>query len=151
MTEITQVQIHFVKGLINHRLRFGQPTKVIKLDRYRRLATFPMHEIFGYIRWRANEYGTQDWRVYILKTQPNGLVSQVPGILPAVKILVSAEGAASVKRALKAIDQCEEQAKDGLCSIPESYWARLNTSLMLKKPTRDLPFIYRETGVSHAQ
>ena len=68
----TLVQLHFVKGLINHRLRFGVAKTVTKLDKYRSIAVFQQGAVFGYIRWRANEFGTQDWRVYVLKAQPDG-------------------------------------------------------------------------------
>ena len=45
------VQLHFVKGCINHRLRFGQPEGVIKLDKNRSLALMAQGTVFGYIRW----------------------------------------------------------------------------------------------------
>ena len=76
----TLVQLHFVKGLINHRLRFGTAKAVTKLDKFRSIAVFQQGAVFGYIRWRANEFGTQDWRVYVLKTQTGGYISEVIGV-----------------------------------------------------------------------
>ena len=73
----TLVQLHFVRGIINHRLRFGQPETKTELDKYRSLASFPEGSIFGYIRWRANEYGTIEWRTYVLKAQSGGYISHV--------------------------------------------------------------------------
>jgi len=40
MTGLTLIQCHFVHGQLNHRIRFGTPDKIIKLDKYRKLACF---------------------------------------------------------------------------------------------------------------
>jgi len=145
----TIVRLHFIKDVINHRLRFGEPFKKIRLDKSRVLATFEPNIIFGYIRWKANEYGTQDWRVYILKTQSSGALSQIAGVSPAVKVLLSAVGKTSVKRALSVIDTIEKEAKDGLISVPESYWLTLHNTLLLRKSPRDLPLSYRNNEAFH--
>ena len=104
----TLVQLHFVRGVINHRLRFGRTENVTKLDKYRSVAVMPIGSIFGYIRWRANEYGTIDWRVYVLKAQQSGYISEVAGVSPAVKILLSAQGKPAAQRCLKALDKLEK-------------------------------------------
>jgi len=145
----TIVQLHFIKDVINHRLRFGEPFKKIRLDKSRVLAAFEPNIIFGYIRWKANEYGTQDWRVYILKTQSSGALSQIAGVSPAVKVLLSAVGKTSVKRALSVIDTIEKEAKDGLICVPESYWLTLHNTLLLRKSPRDLPLSYRNNEAFH--
>lgn len=147
----TLVQIHFVRGLINHRLRFGQPVSVDKLDRYRSLATFSLGDIFGYIRWRANEYGTQDWRVYVLKAQTGGYISEVIGVSPAVKVLMSAQGKPAVKRCLTALDRLEAQAGGALETVPESYWSGFANALLLRKAPRDLPRHIRADGAFNAR
>jgi len=150
MSAHTHVQVHFVKGLINHRIRFGASTHKTKLDKYRFLVSFPQDAIFGYIRWSANEYGTQDWRVYVLKTQSSGLSSKVPGITPAVKILLASKGSAAVKRTLAAIDKIEKESSLGLLEVPESYWRQLSNTLILKAPLRQLPLSLRLEGEQYA-
>jgi len=135
----TLVQLHFVRGLINHRLRFGQADVITKLDKYRSIAAMPAGSIFGYIRWRANEYGTIDWRVYVLKAQGNGYISDIAGVRPAVKILLSALGKPAAQRCLKALDKLEKQSGGSLETVAESYWPIFNNALLLRKPPRDLP------------
>ena len=122
MTAFTVIQCHFVRGILNHRLRFGQPEKIISLDKYRKLACFKHEETFGYIRWRANDYGTQDWRFYILKTHTTGLLTRVPGVSPAVKVLAAFNGTQAVKRALSACDEVEKSASDPIEMLPDAYW-----------------------------
>ena len=148
---LTFVQLHFVKGVINHRLRFGQPDALTKLDSYRSLATFKEASVFGYIRWRANEYGTQDWRVYVLKTQIAGYLSEVPGIASAVKVLLNAQGAPAVKRCLSALDTLEKEAGGSLEAVSESYWPRFSNALLLRNTPRSLPRNLTQTGAQHAQ
>jgi len=147
----TLVQLHFVRGMINHRLRFGQPEAKTKLDKYRSLASFPEGSIFGYIRWRANEYGTIDWRVYVLKAQADGLRSEVAGITPAVKILVSAQGKPAVKRCFTALDALEKEVGGTLDDVPESYWAGFNNALLLRKTPRQLPRNILDNGALYAR
>lgn len=139
MTLLTHVQIHFVKDIINHRLLFGEPSEFIKLDKFRRLAIFEAGRIFGYIRWRANEYGTQDWRFFIVKTGSVNLLTHVPGISPAVTHLVSVSGSKEVKRSLSLIDKLKDDSAGNLESIPESYWLQFQNCLTLRLPMRSLP------------
>lgn len=139
MSDYAAVQCHFVKDVINHRLRFGQPDRVIKLDPYRRLALFRPGATLSYIRWRANQYGTQDWRLYVVIVGGAGNMTRVPGITPAVNVLVSVQGIGAVKRALSLLDRLETKASGGFERVPESYWRQFQTGLLLKLPMRELP------------
>jgi len=129
MTSLTLIQCHFVRDRLNHRIKFGTPDRLIKLDKYRKLACFEEGRILGYIRWRANEYGTQDWRFYILKTQCAGVLTRVSGVSPAVKLLSFFNGPQSVKRALKAFDAVEIEAKLGVETLSEAYWMTFQNDL----------------------
>ena len=129
MTGLTLIQCHFVRGQLNHRIRFGTPDTLIKLDKYRKLACFEEGRILGYIRWRANEYGTQDWRFYILKTQSAGILTRVAGVSPAVKLLAFFNGPQLVKRALKAFDRVEAETAGDLNCLSESYWMTFQNDL----------------------
>lgn len=133
MTDLTVIQCHFVRGFLNHRLRFGKPEKTLKLDKYRKLACFKPEEILGYIRWRANEYGTQDWRFFILRTQTSGLLTRVPGVSPAVKVLAAFNGTQSVKRALRAFDDVEKSASEPIEAFPDAYWISFQNDISARK------------------
>ena len=56
----TGVEIAFYPEFINFWLRFGAPDAQNVLDQRRSLALFGPGQIFGYVRWQANAYGTQD-------------------------------------------------------------------------------------------
>lgn len=133
MTDLTVIQCHFVRGVLNHRLRFGKPDKTVKLDKYRKLACFKPEETLGYIRWRANEYGTQDWRFFILKTQATGLLTRVPGVSPAVKVLAAFHGTQAVKRALNAFDDVEKSSPDPIETLPDAYWVSFQNDISARQ------------------
>ena len=133
VTGFTVIQCHFVRGLLNHRLRFGTPDKTIKLDKYRKLACFKPGATLGYIRWRANEYGTQDWRFFILKTQTSGLLTRVPGVSPAVKVLAAFNGTQAVKRALSAFDDVEDILSAPIETLPDAYWISFQNHLSTRQ------------------
>ncbi|CAM3661472.1 DUF2840 domain-containing protein [Litorimonas haliclonae] len=138
VTGLTVIQCHFVRGLLNHRLRFGTPDKTVKLDKYRKLACFKPGATLGYIRWRANEYGTQDWRFFILKTQNKGLLTRVPGVSPAVKVLAAFNGTPSVKRALSAFDDVEDTLSAPIETLPDAYWISFQNDLSTRESLNGL-------------
>ena len=136
MSGLTVIQCHFVRGMLNHRLRFGTPDKTVKLDKYRKLACFKPGETLGYIRWRANEYGTQDWRFFVLKTQTTGLLTRVPGVSPAVKVLAAFNGSQSVKRALSAFDDLEKSASNPIETLRDTYWISFQNDISARQTVR---------------
>ena len=133
VTGLTVIQCHFVRGMLNQRLRFGTPHKTIKLDKYRKLACFQPGATLGYIRWHANEYGTQDWRFFILKTQYSGLLTRVPGVSPAVKVLAAFHGTQAVKRALSALDDVQDTLSAPIEALPDAYWISFQNDLSTRQ------------------
>ena len=149
LSNLTAVLCHYGKDRFNHRLRFGVPQALVKLDSYRRLAVFEPGKTFGYIRWRADEYGTQDWRFYILMSQSDGLLPSIPGVRPGAQILFSTYGKSRVQRSLAHIDHIETLTKDGLESLPASYWVLIQAALIKDAPLRNMPCNYRAEEYSH--
>jgi len=150
VTSLTHIQCHYVHGLINHRLRFGMPDKTLRLDKYRQLAAFNPAKTLGYIRWRANEYGTQDWRLYIVRTDTNGLRTLVPGVSPAVRLCCFINGPKAMKQALTALDRVEQQLSGGLESLPASYWLTFKSRLKAKNSSPLLPQKFVNLGPTNA-
>jgi len=111
-------------GWARHRLRFGRPRQIITLTPLRKLAVFGPGELFGYIRWQANYYGTQDWRVYVVRAAESGSITRMPGILPGGEVLFSVRGKTRAKRALDIIDELEAQAGD-LRRLTPAFWRQV--------------------------
>lgn len=107
MTErLTRVEILYLPDFVNHWLPFGNPHHWQEPDRRRALAYFAPGQVFGYIRWEANEYGTRSWRFWVLRAGRDGArLHRVPGVKPGAEILLDTRGKARVKRTFEAIDE----------------------------------------------
>ncbi len=132
----TRVEIAFYPEYLNHWLRFGTEDEWLDLDRRRALAFFEPGRIFGHVRWRANLFGTREWRFTIIHTaMPGKRLSRVPGVLPGGEILLQASGGAAVKRALKEIDRLE---MDGFepADVSPSYYRHVHNRLVTRSRIR---------------
>ena len=125
---LTAVQIVYRKNRINHRLRFGAPLMAARLDWRRNLVAFAPGSVFGYIRWRANRFGTQDWRLFVLRTIERGALATVPGVIPGADILLATRGTTRTQRALGILDELE-QGGGGLSQVTDAYWRHLHNRL----------------------
>ncbi len=119
---LTRVTVLFLPERVNDRVRFGTPAAERIIDRRCRIDLFAPGAVFGYVQWRANRYGTEHWRLWVLQAAaPGSRAETVPGIAPGAHIWLSTGGVAKVMRALALIDAIEAQALDP-ASLPESYW-----------------------------
>ena len=133
---LTRATILFIDGKVNDRVRFGRPAGERILDRRCRIALFAPGSLFGYVQWRANRFGTEHWRLWVLRAgTPGERVETVPGIMPGGHILASVGGGARVTRALELIDAIEAQGPDP-ADVPESYWRTAQNRLSAGLPCR---------------
>ncbi len=122
----TLASIAWRKRQRNHRLLFGTPERLVRLNWQQRLAAFSPGQIFGYERWRANKYGTIEWQIFVLQAATNNRpVSRIPGIFPAATLLVSAHGKPNAKRMLAIFDELAASGK--LEDLPAKFWLGFNT------------------------
>lgn len=133
---LTAVQIIFLPDYLNHWLRFGIPNERHDLDRRRSLALFGPGCLFGYVRWQANEYGTQGWRFTIVQTcGPSAPMSRIEGVLPGGEVLLIANGKAKVQRALLQIDALEKAGFDP-ADVSPAFYRHLHNRIASGKPVR---------------
>jgi len=102
--------------------RFGHPLK--RLDRGRRIAFeyYAPGEVFSYVRWQSNDYGTERWEVFICQApRPGEKHRPVPWAKPGVIVLLHAAGVAQVRRFWAMLDQIAKQEIDAADVSPEFY------------------------------
>ncbi|MEQ8402677.1 MAG: DUF2840 domain-containing protein [Roseitalea porphyridii] len=137
MTEpLTRVAIRFVPKRINYWLRFGDPVRHRYIDRQRAIAWFNPDQIFGYLRWEANDYGTVLWRFQVLRAgRPDDVMGRVPGVLPGAEVLLRLDGKAKVKRGLAHVETLEKAGFDPAHIAPD-HWRYLHNRLSFGETPR---------------
>lgn len=131
---LTRVSLAYVEQRIDLYLRFGEPARTIRLDRWRRVAMFPAGALFCRIRWHANDYGTIRWQLMVMQAcTPLDAAQRIPGVLPGARLLLHAEGEPAVRAVLGQIDAIEAL---GIATIDVSpaYWRTLSNRLAARLP-----------------
>ena len=73
-----------------------------------------------------------------MKTHNTGLLTRVPGVTPAVKVLASFTGTQAVKRALAALDDVEKSVSQPIETLSESYWIAFQNDLSTRRTVTGL-------------
>ena len=111
----TRVELVHLEGRVENWIRFGRVVQEEILDRTRREFWFRPGEVFAYVRWAANDYGTVVSRIDIVRAchehEPR---TPVPGIDPGGEVLLGLSGWPKVEKVLQAID-----AMDAVNIAPE--------------------------------
>ena len=131
---LTRVSLAHVEQRINLYLRFGEPMRTIRLDRWRRVAMFPPGAMFCRIRWHANDYGTIRWQLMVMQAcTPLDAAQRIPGVLPGARLLLNAEGEPAVRAVLARIDAIEALAFAAI-DVSPAYWRTLGNRLAARLP-----------------
>ncbi|WP_241044419.1 DUF2840 domain-containing protein [Achromobacter xylosoxidans] len=131
---LTRVALAYIEPRFKLYLRFGEPTRTLQLDRWRRCAMFLPNAMFCRIRWQANDYGTIRWQLMVMQTAtPLDAVQRIPGVQPGARLLLHAEGDASVRAVLERIDGIEALGI-APCAVSPAYWRTLANRLAAHSP-----------------
>jgi hypothetical protein len=136
MSSLTEVELLHLAGKIERWVRFGHETEDRVLDRRRRVLAFARGEVFAFVRWASNDYGTAVSRIDILRAAEVGAaVSTVPFVNPGAEILLRISGWAKVERVLQAVDQVEALGIDPAAACPE-HWRHIQNRISVGEPPR---------------
>lgn len=131
---LTRVSLAYVEHRINLYLRFGRPLRELRLDRWRRCASFAPGAVFCRVRWESNDYGTTRWQLMVLQAcTPGERMQRIAGVRPGAQLLLRAEGEAAVQAVLQRIDAIEALAIDPSQAAP-AYWRTLGNRLAAHQP-----------------
>ncbi|MFU3884480.1 DUF2840 domain-containing protein [Pseudomonas aeruginosa] len=131
---LTRVSLAFIEQRIDIYLRFGEPARTIRLDRWRRVAMFLPGAVFCRIRWHANDYGTVRWQLMVMQAcTPLDAAQRIPGVLPGACLLLNAEGEPAVRAVLAQIDAIEAQGI-APADVSPAYWRTLGNRLAARLP-----------------
>lgn len=137
MSELwTRVEIHYLPEFLNHWVRFGEPRHWQDRDRRRAFAFFGAGQVFGYVRWEANEYGTQLWRLFVVRAGGDIFpLHRIPGVTPGAEILLDLRGTDRVKKVLAVIDGLEELDLEP-SEVSPDYWIHVRNRVLTRLPIR---------------
>lgn len=126
---LTRVELTWVQKKIEHWIRFGRPVETTVLDRKRRVATFAPGDIFAFVRWASNDFGTIISRIDIVRAVRRGEAYQtLPFVRPGGEILLKVNGWPKVESVLHAIDSVEALGVDPVEAAPD-YWRHVHNRL----------------------
>lgn len=131
---LTRVSLAYVEQRIDLYLRFGEPARTVRLDRWRRVAVFLPGAVFCRIRWHANDYGTVRWQLMVMQAcTPLDAAQRIPGVLPGARLLLHAEAEPAVRAVLAQLDAIEAQ---GIAptDVSPAYWRTLGNRLAARLP-----------------
>ncbi|PNG51794.1 hypothetical protein WDL1CHR_02483 [Variovorax sp. WDL1] len=131
---LTRVSLAYVEHRINLYLRFGQPLRELRLDRWRRCASFAPGAVFCRVRWESNDYGTTRWQLVVLQAcTPGERMQRIAGVRPGAQLLLCADDETRVQAVLQQIDVIEALAIDPTQASP-AYWRTLGNRLAARQP-----------------
>jgi hypothetical protein len=133
-TPLTRVSLAYVAHRINLYLRFGEPARTVRLDRWRQVAVFLPAAMFARIRWESNDYGTTRWQLMVLQACTSlDAAQRIPGVQPGARLLLHVEGERQMQAVLSCIDTIEAQGI-APADVSPAYWRTLGNRLATRGP-----------------
>ena len=131
---LTRVALAYIDQRFDLYLRFGDPARIIRFDRWRRCAVFTPNAVLCRIRWQANDYGTIRWQLMVMQAcTPLDGAQRIPGVQPGARRLLHAEGDGQVRAVLERIDAIEARGIAPADASP-AYWRTLANRLAARLP-----------------
>ncbi|WP_027164748.1 DUF2840 domain-containing protein [Mesorhizobium sp. WSM3224] len=134
---LTHVQLTWVEKKIEYRIRFGSIAREKVIDRRRRIVSFRPGDIFTFVRWAANDFGTIISRVDIVRAVAEGEAHQtLPFVRPGGAILLTAQDWPRVERVLQTIDGIEQLGIDPAKVSPD-HWRHVHNRMTVGQAPRN--------------
>lgn len=129
----TRITLRQKRPFSNDRLLFGRPSASSKDPSDDVDLLFTPSQIFGFVRWRGDGYGTQTWRVVVAQAgRPGERLTRIRGVFPGAHLLLHAFGKTRAKRALRAIDLFSDSHV--LHEIAPAYWRHVHVQIARNQP-----------------
>jgi hypothetical protein len=133
---LTTVELTWLEKRIEHRIGFGRPALSQKVDRSRRVVSFAPGNVFAFVRWAANDFGTVVSRVDIVRAVKTGEPYQtLPFVRPGGELLLKIDSWPKVERVLQLIDAIEALGIDPADAAPD-YWRHVHNRLTAAEDPR---------------
>ncbi len=123
---LTHVELIWVEKKVEYWIRFGQQAGERIIDRRRRVVSFAPDSIFGFVRWRSNDYGTILSRLDIVRAvAPSEPFQTLPFVRPGGDILLTVTSWPKVERVLRTVEAIEVLGIDPVDVAPD-HWRHVH-------------------------
>ena len=121
---LTRVALAYIDQRFDLYLRFGDPARIIRFDRWRRCAVFTPNAVLCRIRWQL---------MVMQACMPMDGAQRISGVQPGARLLLHAEGEQSVRAVLARIDAIEALGITPV-GVSPAYWRTLANRLAAHLP-----------------
>jgi hypothetical protein len=126
---LTHVELTWLEKRIEHWIRFGRIAEERVVNRRTRVVSFAPGNVFAFVRWASNDFGSIISRIDIVRAVALGEpYSTLPFVRPGGEILLRIAGWPKVSRVLQAIDQVEAIGVDPADAAPD-HWRHIHNRL----------------------
>lgn len=123
---ITEVEETWIQGHMEYWVRFGRRAGETIVNRRRKVVRFAPNSILAFVQWSANDYGTINSRIDILRAiRPGESYTTLPFVRPGGEVLLHITGWPKVERVLLAIDVVEALNIDPADAAPD-HWRHVH-------------------------
>jgi hypothetical protein len=136
MSELTRVELLWLQGRIENRIRFGRAIREQRIGRCHRIISFAPGSIFAFVRWASNDFGTVLSRIDVLQAVCGGeACNTVPFVTPGAAVLLRISGWPKVEQVLQHIDAIESLGIEPSDVAPD-HWLHAHNRLAVNQTPR---------------
>src|SRR5713101_430325 len=133
---LTYVDLIWIEKRVQRWIRFGRVASEQIIDRHRSIVAFAPGDVFAFVRWASNDFGTVVSRIDILRAvRPGEPCSTVGFVRPGGESLSRIYGWPKVERVLRAIDAIEALGIDPADAAPE-HWQHIHNRVSVGERPR---------------
>jgi hypothetical protein len=126
---LTYVDLIWIEKRVQRWIRFGRAASRQIIDLHRRIVAFAPGDVFAFVRWASNDFGTVVSRIDILRAVHLGEPCSTVGfVCPGGDGLLLVHGWPKVERVLQAIDAIEALGIDPADVAPD-HWRHIHNRL----------------------
>jgi len=126
---LTRVELTHIEKRIENWIRFGREVHKQVLDRRRRVFSYRAGNIFAFVRWAANDFGTIISCIDIVRAvEPGEAYQTLPFVRPGGDILLKIEGWPKVEQVIRHIDAVEAAGIDA-CDVAPDHWRHVGNRI----------------------